>query len=234
MEKTITGWHFVASNRLARDGITLIEPGYTYSTDEPNIVPCFSGLHLSENAIDALKHAPGLVVCRCELTGELVSHGDPIDKWIGRERTVLWMADATNVVLLWTCWCVRQIWDQLKDERSKRAIEVVELFVAEQVSREEVKTAANAANAAYDAYASYAAYAAAYAANAATNAAANAANAANAAAYAANAANAAAYAAYAAAYDAANAANAANDAADMRKRQQIELETRLLALEPTL
>jgi hypothetical protein len=103
------------------------------------------------------------------------------------------------------CFCARQNWSLLVDERSRRAVEIAEAFVRGDATTDDCRKAAYAAAyaahaAAYAAaHAAYAAYAAAYAA-------------AHAAAHAAYAAYAAAYAAHAAAYAAAHAAYAAEDA----------------------
>ena len=102
-----------------------------------------------------------------------------------------------------SCWSVRQIWQLLTDERSRKAIEVTEAFLEGKATIKEVEeavkasaaAAADAASAAADA-----AYAAAKAADAASKA-------------AADAAYAASKAADAAAYAAAKAADAAADAA---------------------
>jgi hypothetical protein len=125
---------------------------------------------------------------------------------------LIWLATREGVcdekmVHRFSCFCVREIWHLLKDERSKKAIEVKEKWIDGLVSDSELKdAAADAADAADAAAAAYAA--AAYAAAAA-----------DAAAYAAAAADAAAdAAAYAAAAADADAAAAA--AADAAKKKQ--------------
>ena len=123
-------------------------------------------------------------------------------------------AERDRLARLFACWCLRQVWHLLTDERSRTAIEVAERYAVGEATHDDLKaaarSAADAADAA-DADADYAAYAAARAAAAAAAAAyatyADAADAAD-----ADADYAAAYAAYAA-YAAAAAANAAADAA---------------------
>ena len=53
-----------------------------------------------------------------------------------------------RVLLLWSCWCVRQVWHLLTDERSRRAVEVAEAFVEGRASQEDLAAACAAARAA--------------------------------------------------------------------------------------
>jgi hypothetical protein len=62
------------------------------------VVPCSSGLHASEHPFDALQYAPGPRLHLVKLTGGLISHGDPIDKWVGRKRTIIASIDATEIL----------------------------------------------------------------------------------------------------------------------------------------
>ena len=84
-------------------------------------------------------------------------------------------AERDKLARLFACWCVRQIWHLLTDERSRTAIEVAERYAVGEATHDDLKAAArSAADAAVAAYyaaadADYAAYAAARAADAAAS-----------------------------------------------------------------
>ena len=101
------GYHFTGTDRL-RDGCR-IPPKYTRLIYYGQIVPCQSGLHASEHPFDALQYAPGPILHRVELVGDLVPHGNPIDKWVGRQRTILASIDATELLRVFARWCAMQV-----------------------------------------------------------------------------------------------------------------------------
>jgi hypothetical protein len=209
-ESKVLAWHFIgASRKLQYDADSLVvEPGYIYSiAKDETPVPCECGMHGSRRAIDALQFAPGPVVCRVRIWGDV---REEKDKLVGRHREVLWMADATEALHRMSVWAVRntplpdgrKAWDLLTDERSRRAIEVKELWIDGKATDAELDAARSAAwSAAWDA-----AWAAAW-------------SAAWSAAWAAT---------WSAAWDAAS--EAASEAA--WGAQNAELERLLLALEP--
>ena len=49
---------------------------------------------------------------------------------------------------LFACWCVRQVWHLLKDERSKKAVEVAEKYACGEATKEELSAAADSAHSA--------------------------------------------------------------------------------------
>ena len=117
-------WHF--AGKTLRDGRPLPRRGDVLKHDGP-VVPCESGLHGSERAIDALGYAPGPLVALCELGGEVVAHGS--DKHAASERHYLTgYVDATRVLHEFACWCATQALNGVEarggkvDPRSRAAI----------------------------------------------------------------------------------------------------------------
>ena len=157
------GWHFLPADRRLQysDGRRVVK-GRILRVDESRPLElCDYGLHASPTVTDALHYAPGPILCRVELIGPRLD-GD--DKSCAYARRVLAWADASSMLRLWACWCVRQIWPLLTDERSRRAVIVAERFARGTATTEELSAAWAAAwDAARDA-ASAAASAAAWAA----------------------------------------------------------------------
>ena len=152
-------YHFLREDRKLRFepftpvvvGGTLVYPG------EP--VLCEVGFHASERAIDALKYAPGPVLCIVELSGEII-HGD--DKAVAQERTVSWMQDISPTLHEFACQVAEEALKEhgVTDERSWKAIEVKRLWLKGEATDEELKDAWAAADAAASAARSAAADAA--------------------------------------------------------------------------
>jgi hypothetical protein len=99
-EKVWAGWHFLPADRRivahpdAPFGGTLVTPGLTLTLPRNGraIQPCYYGLHASKRAIDALQYASSGIVTRVRLSGDIV---EETDKAAARERTVLWVMDAS-------------------------------------------------------------------------------------------------------------------------------------------
>ena len=175
MSKSVLAWHFLAADRRMANETEIVKPGYIYTTIG-GLKLCESGLHASVCAIDAIKYAPGPVVCRVRCSGEIIDGGDKI---VCRNREVLWMANADSILRLIVTECVRKtplhdgrtVWDLLTDPRSRNAVEVAEKFAHGKATREELDAAWYAARYAAGAAASASAWDAARdAARAAQNA----------------------------------------------------------------
>lgn len=162
------GWHFLQESKTDEDN----RPAAGRDEGAPELY------YASKRAIDALGYASGPIVCRVDV-GETIVEED--DAFAGTGRKVLWMADATQVLHEFACWCAE--WTLLRerevgrepDPRSWKAIKVKRAWLkgeatdAELVAVERDAWAATAAlltvfDDAADAAEHAAAYAAAYAA----------------------------------------------------------------------
>ena len=102
MRKTVLAWHWLLESRkLQFAPYTAVEAGQELQHEGP-LELCSSGLHASERLIDALRYAPGRVLCRVQLSGEVLRGGD---KLCGSRRKVLWMVDAAPALreFAWRC-----------------------------------------------------------------------------------------------------------------------------------
>ncbi len=144
-------WHFVANNRkLGYGDNRLVETGRTYKV-KGEISLCRNGMHGSKRIIDALKYAPGSIVCRVDITGEIVKGNDKI---VGRSRKVLWMMNIENILHEFACRCAEDALALIKkpDLRSIAAIQAKRDWLAGKISDNELAAARNAARgAAWDA-----------------------------------------------------------------------------------
>ena len=105
------GWHFLPETRRLRYGSHQVVKPDAWINVEGELRMCEWGLHASKRPIDALTYAPGPIVCRVELRGDL-QHED--DKSVGRERRVVWMAGATETLRDFARRCaldVAHLWD---------------------------------------------------------------------------------------------------------------------------
>ncbi len=88
-------WHFCRSDmRLGNGDGRQIVVGETLVHDGV-LELCEQGLHASRLLLDALEWAPGPIICRVRLGGEIVE-GD--DKLVATERTVLWCVDGEELL----------------------------------------------------------------------------------------------------------------------------------------
>jgi hypothetical protein len=115
---------------------------------------CAKGYHVTdaEHLIDWIS---GNQLFEAEIEGDMLQ-GD--NKIVCRKTRLICQVDSWNdkTLRLFACWCVRQIWDLLKDERSKNAVIVAEKYANGEATEDELAAAREAAW--------YAAWAAAWAA----------------------------------------------------------------------
>jgi hypothetical protein len=145
---TVLAWHFLRENRRLGFGDgRIVESGKTFQV-EPPIELCERGLHASVRAIDAIEYAPGPIVCRVLLSGEIL-HGD--DKAVATHRTVLWVADADAVLHEFACVIAERALDAAvagrreADPRSRNAIRVKRSWAAGNATYDELVAARDAA-----------------------------------------------------------------------------------------
>jgi hypothetical protein len=101
-------WHFVSDT--LRDGRPVPADGEVLVHKGPLIL-CASGLHASKNILDALQYAPGSIICRVEVGGEIIHC---YDKLVCSERTILWRASGEQVLRKFARMCaldVIHLWD---------------------------------------------------------------------------------------------------------------------------
>jgi hypothetical protein len=102
----IEAWHFLNEDkRLRYNSNRLVYPGQTIKV-KGKLSPCNWGLHASIKAIDALRNAPGPIICRVLCSDEVIL-GD--DKICARKRKCLWMADATKVLQKFSLDCFDEL-----------------------------------------------------------------------------------------------------------------------------
>lgn len=153
MEKLL-GWHFCTEDkRLGYDDGREIIEGETLRV-ESNPVLCENGLHASERIIDALKYAPGPILCRVELSDGIV-RGD--DKAVARSRKTLWMFNATNALRDFTATVAEQALmaeraaGREPDPRSWTAVQFVRDLLAGKIKKEDQEATRKAARSAAEA-----------------------------------------------------------------------------------
>ena len=148
MPKTMLAWHWVAADRRLQYGTReVVEVGRTYRASGP-LVMCQNGMHASRRPIDALKYAPGPVICRVRLGG-IILH-DP-DKSVATTRTVLWMADATAMLHEFALVCGHEALGALAaigeepDPSSWAALETKRRWLRGEATNDELSAAESAA-----------------------------------------------------------------------------------------
>lgn len=148
----IEAWHFLSEDKKLRYGDKREVIVGKKLVHKGEIVLCKSGFHASTKALDALGYAPGPVICRVKLSGE-IKHD--VDKLVASERTVLWMVDATNTLHEFGCWAAEQVLHFFEekfsdDKRPRKAIEAKRKWIKGEISDHELGRAWDAAWAARD------------------------------------------------------------------------------------
>ena len=90
---TIYGWHFLYEGHKLRNGTTAPKDGEWLEVKNPAI--CVQGLHGSLTPYDALKYAPGPILCLCEFSEPVDQHED---KFVSERRRIIARMDATEML----------------------------------------------------------------------------------------------------------------------------------------
>jgi hypothetical protein len=142
----MNAWHFLKSNRrLACGRPTKVKVGQTLRRDPNRLELCHYGLHASYHPFDALRYAPGPILCRVRLGGKIIRDEDKV---VAGRRTVLAMRDFSREIRLFACWCVRHmrmedgrtVWDNI-NEHLRRAVITAERFANGEATKEELHDA---------------------------------------------------------------------------------------------
>jgi len=109
----IEAWHFIPVDGRLQYGKrrTVVRVGQTLRRDPEKLELCKYGLHASIKPLDALRYAPGPIVCRVQCSGKVIEDSD---KLVCSRRKTLWMYDATPVLRSFARWCALQVvhlWD---------------------------------------------------------------------------------------------------------------------------
>jgi len=113
-------WHCIGREKRINHGdCRIVEQGKTYTCefpfknflgethDKPTL--CKAGMHGSQKTLHALGYFPSNIICKVELSGDIV-RGD--DKAVARERKVLAMIDGGEILRKFACMCALDVIDQ--------------------------------------------------------------------------------------------------------------------------
>ena len=133
------GWHFLKEDRkLQFPPHTKVKAGQTLKhKSKLPIELCVRGLHASKTPRDALKYAPGSVLCYVRLSGQII---DSDDKSVATERTVLWVVDVSELLHRMAIWSAKQSFQVQKklgnkiDPRSIAAVKAKEFWLTGKIT----------------------------------------------------------------------------------------------------
>lgn len=97
------------------------------------IVPCQRGYHASPTLWQALPYAPGPVACLVELSGTIVPHGTPLDKYAASTRKLIKAVNIERELRLFTADSAEHVLylferEHPDDDRPRKAIHAARDF----------------------------------------------------------------------------------------------------------
>src|SRR5579859_2585443 len=165
IHRPVLGWHF-----LKEDGLTQYSPRKKvvvgeWLYEQSPLAICQKGLHASSRIIDGLHYAPGPLLCRVELCGELI---EQTDKFCAQQRRVIAMADATPILHEMACLSAESVLKNITDPQhlaaAQNAIATKREWLAGRATDKQLSAAESAARAAAESATRAAAWSAARAA----------------------------------------------------------------------
>jgi len=97
VKKQTIYYHFTSTT--LRDGTPIPAIG-KWLTFNGVPIPCERGLHASPDPFDALQYAPGDRLHQVYLSGTIVAHGSPVNKFASQKRKIIASIDATPIMRL--------------------------------------------------------------------------------------------------------------------------------------
>lgn len=108
---SIMALHFLREDMTAGEGN---EPAWVVGDSRTlpahrTIIPCTYGYHGSPTLWAALKYAPGPIACLVELDGDVVEHGNPVDKYAARTRKLIAAVNISRELRLFAADCAEHV-----------------------------------------------------------------------------------------------------------------------------
>ena len=134
-----SGGNFNWTPYLPTDG----KPG-EWTPKKRSVSMCKSGYH-GTTAEHLLYFMDGNQLWEVETEG--ITWDDEHQKFVARRMRLIRQIETWNdkTLRLFACWCARQVWDLLPDERSRNAVEVAERYANGEATNEELSAARDAA-----------------------------------------------------------------------------------------
>jgi len=118
---SVKAWWFARERKLPNGDGRRIQRGRTH-VHRGDLVLCMSGLHASRRILDALRYAPGHILCRVECGGEII---EDYDKLACTRRTYVAVVNATAMLRKFARLC---------------ALDVINMWEAPEIVRRYLRT----------------------------------------------------------------------------------------------